>query len=101
MAFNPLLLRVGLFATSKSRTRHHHKSSYHKEVRFKLMRCGVRVKLNSLERLQAMESTKVSDEEIVCGLQRHPRIKSRVAAVLAVEEDSNGISSGSTMRWIG
>ena len=37
-----------------------------------------------------MESTKVSDEEIVRRLRRHPQIRSRVAELLAVEEDSNG-----------
>jgi len=37
-----------------------------------------------------MESTKLSDEEILRGLQRHPEIKSRVAALLAVVEDSKG-----------
>ena len=37
-----------------------------------------------------MESTKVSDEEIVRRLSRHPQIRSRVAELLAVVEDSNG-----------
>lgn len=37
-----------------------------------------------------MESTKVSDEELLCGLQRHPQIRSRVAELLAVVEDSKG-----------
>jgi hypothetical protein len=37
-----------------------------------------------------MESTKLSDEEILRGLQRHPEIKSRVAALLAVVEDTEG-----------
>jgi hypothetical protein len=37
-----------------------------------------------------MESTKLSDEEILRGLQRHPQIKSRVAALLAVVEDAGG-----------
>lgn len=37
-----------------------------------------------------MESTNVSDEEIVRRLGRHPQIRSRVAELLAVVEDSNG-----------
>ena len=37
-----------------------------------------------------MESTKVSDEEILRRLHRHPQIRSRVAELLAVVEDSNG-----------
>jgi len=37
-----------------------------------------------------MESTKVSDEEILTRLRRHPQIRSRVAALLAVVEDSKG-----------
>lgn len=37
-----------------------------------------------------MESIKVSDEEILGGLQRHPQIRSRVAALLAVVEDCKG-----------
>lgn len=37
-----------------------------------------------------MELTKVSDEEILLGLQRYPQIRSRVAALLAVVQDSNG-----------
>ena len=37
-----------------------------------------------------MESTKISDEEIVRRLRRHPQIRRRVAELLAVVEDSNG-----------
>ena len=37
-----------------------------------------------------MESTKVSDEEIVRRLSRHPQIRSRVAELLSVVEDSDG-----------
>jgi hypothetical protein len=37
-----------------------------------------------------MESTKVRDEEIIRRLRRHPQIRSRVAELLAVVEDSNG-----------
>lgn len=37
-----------------------------------------------------MESTNVSDEEIVRRLRRHPQIRSRVAELLAVVENSKG-----------
>jgi len=37
-----------------------------------------------------MESSEVSDEELLRGLQRHPKIRSRVAALLAVAQDSKG-----------
>ncbi len=37
-----------------------------------------------------MESTKISDEEIVRRLRRHPQVRSRVAELLAVVEDSDG-----------
>ena len=59
-------------------------------VRFKVMCRRVRSLRNSPERHEAMESTKVSDEEIVRRLSRHPQIRSRVAELLAVVEDSNG-----------
>jgi len=45
---------------------------------------------NSAEKREAMESTKVSDEEIVRRLRRHPQIRSRVAELLALVEASNG-----------
>ena len=37
-----------------------------------------------------MESTKLSDEEILRGLNANPQIKNRIASLLAVVEDSGG-----------
>lgn len=37
-----------------------------------------------------MESTTLSDEAILKGLNAHPRIKSRIASMLAVVEDASG-----------
>ena len=37
-----------------------------------------------------MESTKLSDEEILRGLNANPQIKNRIASLLAVVEGSGG-----------
>lgn len=37
-----------------------------------------------------METTKLSDEEILRGLNANPRIKNRIASLLAVVEDAAG-----------
>lgn len=37
-----------------------------------------------------MESTKLSDEEILRGLNAHPQIKNRIASLLGVVENSGG-----------